>query len=127
MKVDRGAHGTANLVADEGGGDHRARQVIGEAAGDEPKQPGRPRVVADDERCLAGDGLGQQPSGVDRHLRHLPPPLVDELELVRHCLGTGGIGLEQQRHRDFRIRDPAGRVDARHDAEGEVTRGRLPR
>ena len=126
VKVDRCAHGAANLVAHEGGGDHRTGQVVGKTACDEPEQAGRPGVVADDERCLAGDRLGQQTSGVDRHLRHLPPPFMDQLELVGHRLGARRICLEQQRHRHFSIGDPAGRVDARHDAEGEIARGRLP-
>jgi hypothetical protein len=116
VKINRSTHGTAHLLADQGGGRHWAGQLVGQAAGHQAEKPGHPCVVTHEERPGAGQRRGEKPGGVDRHRRHLAPLVVDRLELLGHRLGALRIRFEQERHGQLRVGDPAGGVDSRHDS-----------
>ena len=88
VEVGRRPDRAANLVADERRCRDRTSEAVREAAGNEADEPGRPGVVADEQRARAALRGDEQAGRIDGLLRQLPATLVDRLELDGQLLGT---------------------------------------
>ena len=128
VEVGRGAHRSAHLLAHERGGATGRASVVGQAA--------RRRARAGRAPRRRRGGRAARSPGIASASRRAASTATFVISRRRSWTSSSSAASSSARDgsvssssddRELGIGDPAGRVDARHDAEGEVARGRLLR
>ena len=117
----RAAPASAGLEADE---DDRANELLGEARGDDPDDPGVPALTGENEAgCLGllARQRGELALGVREHLAlDVAALVVRAVELGRDLLGALLVGGQHQLDAGVGAIEASGGVDPRGEPEREV-------